>query len=509
MFRNFCILLFMACLFVSCEEEKKYSNRDITIEAFSEMKTPSFAINSRTIRQKLKLIVKADTGKFAAEKRVRSYYRENNPFLWIDRHGIDDRADSLVAYLEQVEETGISSEFYNVKLIKSDLSKLRELIFTDDDDVNAVMARLEFNLTRAYMVYAACQRYGYVNPTYTINHCAVKDSDSTHVEYFHVFDVAMNHPGEDYYSSIINKVKHDSVGPLLQSIQPQGKLYARLLEELKKQDLSAEQRRKLICNIERCRWQVKDSPEQHEKYVMVNLPAFRLYAHDGDSLLTMKIGIGKDKTRTPLLHSKIKRMDINPKWFVPKSIAKNIAGRTGYLRRNNMYVFDKKEGKLPPERCSYQRVMDGKQYIVQAGGPGNSLGRIIFRFDNNFSVYLHDTNSPWIFNSSRRAVSHGCVRVEKPFELAVFLLKKKDDDLIERIRYSMKADLNPNDNEEGEEAEEIDNDMLISTVNVEPEIPVFLSYFTCYPQKSGELSYYNDVYGYDRAIQREMHRLIE
>ena len=160
MFRNFCILLFMACLFVSCEEEKKYSNRDITIEAFSEMKTPSFAINSRTIRQKLKLIVKADTGKFAAEKRVRSYYRENNPFLWIDRHGIDDRADSLVAYLEQVEETGISSEFYNVKSIKSDLSKLRELKFTDDDDVNAVMARLEFNLTRAYMVYAACQRYG-------------------------------------------------------------------------------------------------------------------------------------------------------------------------------------------------------------------------------------------------------------------------------------------------------------------------------------------------------------
>ena len=91
----------------------------------------------------------------------------------------------------------------------------------------------------------------------------------------------------------------------------------------------------------------------------------------------------------------------------------------------------------------------------------------------------------------------------------MFLLKKKDDDLIERIRYSMKADLNPNDNEEGEEAEEIDNDMLISTVNVDPEIPVFLSYFTCYPQKSGKLSYYNDVYGYDRAIQREMHRLIE
>lgn len=319
----------------------------------------------------------------------------------------------------------------------------------------------------------------------------------------------MKHAGDDYYYSIINKVKHDSVGLFLQSIQPHGKLYARLLEEYKKENLPTDKRLKLIYNIERCRWQVKDSPEQHDKYVMVNIPAFRLYAHDGDSLLTMKIGCGKDKTRTPLLHSRIKRMDINPRWFVPKSIAKNIAGRTGYLRRNNMYVVDKKEGKLPPERCSYQRVMEGKQYIVQAGGPGNSLGRIIFRFDNNFSVYLHDTNSPWIFNNGRRAVSHGCVRVEKPFELAVFLLKKKDDELIERIRYSMTADLNPNDNTEGQEAEVIDNDKLISTVDVDPEIPVFLSYFTCYPSSGGELSYYNDVYGYDKAIHREMQRLIE
>ena len=479
------------------------------MEAFSEMKTPSFAINSRTIRQRLQQLVKADTGKFAAEKRVRAYYRGGNPFLWVDRHGIDDRADSLVEYLERVGETGIRKEFYKVEAIRNDLDRLRRLDFSEEDDVNGVMARLEFNLTRACMVYAACQRYGYVNPTYTMNHCAVKDSDSTHVEYFHVFDVAMSHAGEHYYETILNKVKHDSLGIFLQSIQPQGRLYTRLTEEFKKQNLTADQRLKLICNMERCRWQVNDSPEQHEKYVLVNIPAFRLYAHDGDSLLTMKIGCGKDKTRTPLLHSRIKRMDINPRWFVPKSIAKNIAGRTGYLRRNNMYVVDKKEGKLPPERCSYSRVMEGKQYIVQAGGPGNSLGRIIFRFDNNFSVYLHDTNSPWIFNGSRRAVSHGCVRVEKPFELAVFLLKKKDGDLIERIRYSMKADLNPNDNEEGQEAEVIDSDKLVSSVEVAPEIPVYLSYFTCYPSEGGELNYYNDVYGYDKAIRREMHRLIE
>ena len=508
MSRFFGLVLLFACFLVSCQEEKKYSNKDISIAAFSEMKTPSFAINSRTIRQHLQQLVKADTGRFVAEKRTRAYYREKNPFLWIDRHGIDDRADSLIWFLEGVGETGIKTDFYKVSQMKEDLERLRGLNLKEDDDINRVMARLEFNLTRAYMLYGVCQRYGYVNPTYTMNHCAVKDSDSTHVTYFHVFDVNMSHPGDDYYSNIINKVKHDSVAPFLQSIQPKGKLYSRLVEELKKESQPSAKRQKLICNIERCRWQVKDSPENHKKYVVVNIPAFRLYAYDEDSVLSMKIGCGTLKTRTPLLHSKIKRMDINPKWFVPQSIAKNIAGRTGYLRRNNMYVFDKKEGKLPPERCSYQRVMEGKQYIVQEGGPGNSLGRIIFRFDNNFSVYLHDTNSPWIFNRDRRAVSHGCVRVEKPYELAVFLLKDKDEDMMERIKYSMTADLNPNDND-GEEVEYIDNDKLISTVNVEPEVPVFLSYFTCYPSKSGELVYYNDIYGYDRAINKEMQQLTQ
>lgn len=71
--------------------------------------------------------------------------------------------------------------------------------------------------------------------------------------------------------------------------------------------------------------------------------------------------------------------------------------------------------------------MNGGQYIIQAGGPKNSLGRIIFRFDNNFSVFLHDTSSPWVFQRERRTVSHGCVRVEKPYELALFLLDDVDE----------------------------------------------------------------------------------
>jgi murein L,D-transpeptidase YcbB/YkuD len=497
------VFSFVVMLLMACQEKDTHSNKDLTIEAFSAMKTPSFAINSQIIRKHLSNIQRTDTGRMTVDREIRSYYRHEQPFLWINRHGVDAQADSLVGWLEKVGETDINPAIYRVERIKKDLAKLRSLSLTDEEDINKVMARLEFNLTRAYLRYACCQHFGYVNPNYTLNHCAVKDSDSTHVTYYHVFDVEMSHPSAAYYQKAYDIVNHDSVGQFLNDIQPSGKMYRQLVDYLRTKNPQGEQRQKVLCCIERCRWQTTDSPEKHDKYVVVNIPAYLLYAYGEDSVLTMRVGCGKLDTRTPLIHSNIKRMDLNPKWFVPKSIAKGIVGRIGYLKKNNMYIHDKKEGKLPPEQASYSRIMEGKQFIVQEGGPGNSLGRIIFRFDNNHSVYLHYTNTPWVFQKSVRAVSHGCVRVEKPFDLAVFLLKKKDSDLIEKIRYSMEADLNPNDNESDEKVV-IDRDMLVNSVTVEPEIPVFISYFTCYPSSDGELRYYKDVYGYDEAIWKEL-----
>ena len=496
-----------AMLLMACQEKDTYSNKDLTLEAFSAMETPSFAINSHTIRKHISHIQKADTGRLAVDKEVRNYYRHERPFLWIDRHGIDQRADSLLYWIERVGETGVDPAIYRLEKIKEDLARLRMLDLTEEQDINRVMARLEYNLTRAYLRYASCQHFGYVNPAYTLNHCAVKDSDSTHVTYYHVFDVKMSHPNEAFFTKAYHKIIHDSVDLFLREIQPTGKMYRKLVDYLNTKQPTGDERRKVICSIERCRWQTDDSPEKHDKYVFVNIPSFRLYAYGEDSVLTMKVGCGKLKTRTPLIHSTIKRMDLNPKWFVPKSIAKGIAHSYGYMRRNNMYIYDRKAGKLSPEHGSYSRIMEGKQYIVQEGGPGNSLGRIIFRFDNNHSVYLHYTNTPWFFQQSVRTVSHGCVRVEKPLELAVFLLKKKDQDLIDRIKYSMEADLNPNDNEPDEKPV-VDRKKLIGSVNVEPEIPVFIGYFTCYPSPDGELQYYKDVYGYDAAIWKEMKKYL-
>lgn len=467
------------------------------------MKRTDYVVDARQIRKQLMQLAREDQGDMAADRHARNHYLQELPMLWIDRHGVDRRADSLVAYLERVEEGGISPEVFRRRQIQIDLERIRQLEVGDSvKNVNAVLARLEYNLTKAFLRYCVGQRYGYLNAEYVMNHCDVKDSDSLHVTYYQLFDVKVKRPKDAFFQSAFGKISHDSVAPFLREVQPTNKLYKTLCQRLRDENLSEAEKLTTLCNIERCRWYLEDAPEQHKKYVLVNVPAFRLYAVCPDSTLSMRVGCGTKKSKTPLLTSRIERMDVNPQWFVPKSIAKGIVYSHGYLRRNNMYIFDRKLGKLDPSSGSYSKIMEGKQYIVQRGGPGNSLGRIIFRFANNHSVYLHDTSSPWVFDRSFRAVSHGCVRVQQPFELARFLLHDPDNELLEKIRYSMTADLRPHEGEE--ERPEIDKDMLVHQVKVEPQVPVFITYYTVYPDQNGVLKEYKDVYGYDRALKEHL-----
>ena len=149
--------------------------------------------------------------------------------------------------------------------------------------------------------------------------------------------------------------------------------------------------------------------------------------------------------------------------------------------------------------------------MAQEGGKGNSLGRIIFRFDNNFSVYLHDTSSPGAFSRDNRGASHGCVRVQRPFDLAVFLLDEKDEDVLDKINYSMTTDLKASvvKNEDGSGAKPVDKKRIINSLPVEPHVPVFISYFTMYPDKDGTMREYPDVYGYDRHMGTFLNKLCE
>ena len=440
-----------------------------------------------------------DSDRNSSDLKTRRYYRNEGDFVWIDRHGVDQRADTLLNYLKAVTDMGFDRQHFYVDAIEKDLNRLRNLeLDSCNNQINHVMARLEYRLTKAYLRYAAGQRFGFVNPTYVLNRLdsiepSPYDSIGQPVKYRGLFDIKIEHAGNTFYSNALMIAKKDSLGRFLQSIQPSDPFYYQLKRRLGNMKIGKAERAKLLCNMERSRWRQSDSPYKHQKYVMVNIPSFHLMCIDHADTLTMRIGCGSFKTKTPLLCSYIKSMDLNPKWIIPRSIlVKDIirhVGNPSYFYLHNYFAIERATGKeVDPAILTRQMLLSGEYGIAQQGGNGNALGRIIFRFDNNFSVFLHDTSSKGVFSREDRGVSHGCVRVEKPFELAVFLLKDKDEQIIEKIKYSMTADSLE------------DHKMVIANINVKPQIPLFITYYTMYPIAGGRVEEYPDVYGYDRVI---------
>ena len=277
--------------------------------------------------------------------------------------------------------------------------------------------------------------------------------------------------------------------------------------------LSAAERRRVFCNIERSRWRHGDYPQLHDKYVLVNVPTQQLEAVEKNDRITMRIALGSMETKTPLLNGRIKRIDFNPQWIIPKSIIKTSvrhhAGDVGYFERHNYFVRERKSGKIiSPAFVTADMMMSHDYHVVQRGGKGNALGRIIFRFDNDYSIYLHDTSSPSVFANRNRIVSHGCIRVERPYDLAVFMLADKDERVMEKMKYSIAADLS-NEGAETDDRPAIDKSKLLHSLGVKPTVPLFITYYTLYPNADGVMTGYDDIYGFDPVIYAKIQNFIK
>lgn len=445
-------------------------------------------------------LMRNDQDDLTADCRARSYYRNEGDFLWVNRHGVSDQADTLLQYLRTVGDMGFSVRRFCVPKIEEDLQRAHTLELEEGQNINLVLARLEYYLTKAYLRYVSGQRFGYLNPTYLFNRTDTLTSDTPDsivkpVRFRGLFDVKMEHADRGFYQMALHKIAVDSVPMFLREVQPQDEFYHQLLAAYKTGAGDKAWRVRAFCNMERCRWRLADSPSRHKRYVMVNIPSFHLMAVDGSDTLTMRIGCGSFATKTPLLSSGIKRVDVNPKWIVPRSIVEkdmiHYFSRS-YCERRGFYVMDRSTGKEVPMSQVHRGLLKDPNYaVVQRGGKGNSLGRLIFRFDNNFSVYLHDTSNREVFGQEDRGVSHGCVRVEKPFELAKFILKDKGRKFFDDLEYCMTAD------------SLTDKSRVIGSVKVTPQVPLFLTYYTMYPMRGNDRrgwESYPDVYGYDKVI---------
>jgi murein L,D-transpeptidase YcbB/YkuD len=224
--------------------------------------------------------------------------------------------------------------------------------------------------------------------------------------------------------------------------------------------------RQIEVNLERWRWLPHDLGQRH---VLVNIAAFRLEAvEDGRPALDMRIIVGKPYTRTPMFSSAIGSVVLNPSWNVPRSIVPEVLARA---RKDPSYLQREGFETLPGQR------------LRQRPGSRNALGRIKLVFPNRFGVYLHDTSAPALFGSTVRTFSHGCIRIEKPFDLAVWALRDDPRWTPEAIRAGIEA---------GRER----------SVPLPDEIPVHVAYWTAWVGDGGTLRLGRDVYQRDAELAR-------
>jgi len=151
-------------------------------------------------------------------------------------------------------------------------------------------------------------------------------------------------------------------------------------------------------------------------------------------------------------------------------------------------------------------LLSGKYRVVQTGGAGNSLGRIVFRFKNSYSVFLHDTSTPSAFERDTRALSHGCVRVSRPFDLANFVLDNPDEWLLDRIRIGMgqQPESDQGRNWLRAHPDKEAQKKIIGYVGVKPHVPLYIIYNTMWPDESGIWREWPDIYGYDDIIWKQL-----
>ncbi|QIL74660.1 L,D-transpeptidase family protein [Hymenobacter sp. HDW8] len=242
-------------------------------------------------------------------------------------------------------------------------------------------------------------------------------------------------------------------------------------------------------NLERWRQEAISDSE----YLLINLPAYRLELVSGDSVVRQhRVIIGKPETPSPTLSSTIDHFTLAPDWHVPRSIATKeilpiLKKDVGYLARNNFAVYDARGRQLDPYQINWQQV-SAKSFaytIRQSAGCDNALGNIVFRFKNPYSVYLHDTPVRQAFTYPMRALSHGCIRLQNPMQLATYLLERGGQ--FRRLPTEEECALQSKPQQ----------------VRLAKSMPLHVRYFTC-AAENGQLRFYPDIYQRDKALSRAL-----
>ncbi|NOX46097.1 MAG: L,D-transpeptidase family protein [Chlorobi bacterium] len=243
-------------------------------------------------------------------------------------------------------------------------------------------------------------------------------------------------------------------------------------------------------NMERARWVMHHLPDD---FLVVNIAGYNVRRVINDSIVYYSRAIvGKQYHESPIFKGKMRYIVLNPTWTLPHSIATKetlpkLQKNPNYLTEKNMIIMDRSGKEIDPSTIDFNKLSQNNfPYIVrQTAGPHNALGQVKFIFPNKYSVYLHDTPSRSLFANEKRAFSHGCIRLDKKWELLIDLMGEPDVWNMDKI-----------------------NEVLASgkttRVNLKNPIDIVLLYWTAGADKQDKLYFNKDVYGRDAAVLKEL-----
>jgi murein L,D-transpeptidase YcbB/YkuD len=276
-------------------------------------------------------------------------------------------------------------------------------------------------------------------------------------------------------------------------LEVDGRMGAQTLQAL---NVSSEERaRQIELNLERWRWLPHELGTRH---IRVNVPQFDLTViEDGQEVMRMRVVVGRHYRRTPVFSSFLDHVVFNPDWNIPTRIAvEDILPKArkdpNYLHREKIRVFeswDTGAAELDPSRIDWNQVSGpGFRYKFKKDpGSHNDLGRVKFTFANKFAVYLHDTPSKRLFDRSMRGFSSGCIRIEKPIDLAEYVLRDSPGWPRDAVVAALESGAN-------------------RTIRLSHKIPLHLIYMTAGAAPDGRPRFWPDIYQRDPKLDRALHK---
>ncbi len=490
-----CLLLIIGVVLLLTVESCKKKRSDMAMALYKIKPNKVFKnISPEAFTPVFQKVLADEKANLSNPKQIAAFYEQNDydPTFVMDHLGNND-LKAFSACLQKAGEHGLDPKIFNAQAYAGLLNKFydKTAIKTTDEAYHD-MAELEVMTANILINYSNALQFGLISPR------------RIYARYFtHTL-----RPDSNSINQVLN-VKH--IKTYLDSIQPRNPQYVALQKALAAgtpaPGMTKEETDRIIkVNLERLRWKNKPSGA---KYVIVNIPDFRLdVMENGKSSLNMKVCVGEgrnkdyannlveyddsDKTdrpfsrETPQLNSLIYEAQVNPVWNIPQSIVnkeliKHAEDDPYYLDNNNIEVYQNGKKLEDTETIKWESEDLDKYDFKQKPGADNSLGKVKFLFPNKSSVYLHDTPAQAAFSKSMRAVSHGCVRLEKPLDLAHSLFG--DGEKYEMIKQFMSED-NPKPTD----------------VALPKKVPVYITYITCWADETGTLQYRPDVYGLDIVL---------